>query len=171
MFSMKGQGEIIVFLLLLIIGIALFTAATFWSRGIFQQNVDVANVQNAENFVKNLNENILNIVKFGGFKEMKYNLGGSIELVDNRTIEVKIPVNVSLPRNWFNISNSEEYYIQEKLDGTNFRIQLNYTPTNYRIELFTEESSLAMPKYIDIEKNQTFIDNGLTVIKIKITFV
>lgn len=166
---MKGQNEIMIFLLLFIIGIALFTSATIWSKGIFQQNVDVARVENAEKFMKELNENILNIIKFGGSQEMNYNLDGTIELLnDNYTIEVKIPITIPLQKSWVNIS-TDGSYIQEKLDGDMLRIQavFNDTKINNKIEFFTEGSRLSTPRYIKMERNQT---SDASVIKIKITF-
>ena len=51
---MKGQNEIMIFVLLFVIGISLFTTATIWSKGIFQQNVDLARVESAEKFAKEL---------------------------------------------------------------------------------------------------------------------
>jgi hypothetical protein len=165
---MRGQGEIFTFILLSTIGIVLFVTATFWSRNIFQQNVDVAKVESAEKFMKDLDENINNVIKFGGSREMRYTLNGPISLVDSRTIETKIPISISLAKQWVNIS-SDGSYIQEKLDGSNFRIQLIYPQSDYRVDFFTDNSTLSTPSYVYIEKNQT-ITSGLTVIRIKITF-
>jgi hypothetical protein len=167
---MKGQDETIVFLLLFIIGIALFTSATIWSKGIFQQNVDLAKVEGAEKFIRDLNDAILNIIKFGGSQGMKYNLDGTIELFDNKTIEIKEPISLDLPKQWFTIS-SDSSYIQEKLDGGNLRIQLVYPQGTYVVYLFTEGSRLSTPSKVSIERNQTYTDaSGSTVIKIKVTF-
>lgn len=166
---MKGQSEILVFVLLFIISIVLFVSATLWSKGIFQQNVDIARMENAEKFMKGLNENILSLIKFGGSKEIKYTPDGTIGLIDSKTIEVKLPVTVSLPKNWVNISSDNSYFIQEKLDGNTLRIQLRYLDSDYRIELFTEGTKLSNPSYVYLERNQT-IGDGSTLIRIKITF-
>jgi len=166
---MKGQSEILIFILLFVIGIALFTSATIWSKSIFQQNIDLARVENAEKFAKELNDNILGIIKFGGSQEMNYNLDGTIELntTNNNMIEVKVLVKLPLSNQWVTISNDTSY-IQEKLEGDVFRIQLVYPQVNNKIEFFTEGPRLAKPRYIAIERNQT--ESGLTVIKIKVTF-
>ena len=166
---MKGQSEILIFILLFVIGIALFASATIWSKSIFQQNIDVARVESAEKFMKELNDNILSIIKFGGSQEMNYNLDGTIELFDNKTIEVKTPIKLPLSNQWVNIS-SDTSYIQEKLEGDIFRIQLVFPQANNKVEFFTEGSRLAKPRYVAIEKNQTYSESGLTVIKIKVTF-
>jgi hypothetical protein len=163
---MKGQNEILIFVLLFIIGIALFISATIWSKSIFQQNVDVARMENAEKFMRELNDNIMTVIRFGGSQELEYKLDGAIELVDNKTIEVKIPVTIPLSKQWVNIS-SDTSYVQEKLEGDNLRIQIVYNQTDYKVEFFTEGPRLAIPSYVSIERNQT---SDLTVIKIKITF-
>jgi len=169
--AMQGQGEIVIFLLLFIIGIGLFVSATVWSKGIFQQNVDVANIENSEKFMKDLNYNILSIIKFGGSQEMRYNLDGTIELdtTNNSTIEVKIPITISLQQQWVNIS-SDGSYIREKQEGSILRIQLIYNNTStYKVVFFTEGPTLATPNYVTLERNTTNT-TGLTVIKIKVTF-
>ena len=169
---MKGQSEMIIFLLLFIIGIALFTSATFWSKGIFQQNVDIARVENAEKFMKELNDNILNIIKYGGSQDMEYSVDGTIEInsTHNYILEVKVPVTISLPRQWVVISNDSSY-IQEMLDGDNFRIQVVYPQSSYKVEFFTEGSRLTRPTYLSLERNLTYASSGMTVIKIKVTFI
>lgn len=166
---MKAQGEIIVFILLFIIGLTLLVSATFWSRGIFQQNVDMANVQSSEKFMKDLNSNIFNIIKFGGFKEMRYSMDGTLSLVDNQTIELKIPISIPMPDEWVNISSDSTHYIQEMLDGNMLRIQLKYPESDYRVYLFTEGSRLASPEYVSLERNGTTI-LGKPTIRIKVTF-
>jgi len=166
---MKGQTEIIIFILLFIIGISLFTSATIWGKAIFQQNIDLAKISTSENFLKDLNNNILNLVKFGGSREMDYNLDGTIELFNDKTIEIKTTVSLELPRNWVNLT-SDSFYIQERLDGNIFRIQLIYPQKDYKIELFTEGPKLAQPDTVKIERNSTNLSSVPPVIKIKITF-
>jgi hypothetical protein len=166
---MRGQSEILVFVLLFIISIALFVAATSWSKNIFQQNVDVARVENTEKFMRDLNENIQSVIKFGGSKEIRYDIDGTIGLVDSETIEVKIPVSIPLPKDWVNISSDNSYYIREVSEGDTLIIQLKYPQSDYKVELFTDGSTLSNPSYVSVERNQT-TNVGTTVIKIKITF-
>ena len=169
---MKGQNEVIIFILLFVVSIALFTSATVWSRGIFQQNIDIARVESSEKFIKELNEVVSNVIKFGGSQEMEYNLEGTIELntTSNDTIEIKTPpLTIPLPTSWVNIS-SDGSYIREKLEGDIFRIQLVYPQGSYKVEFFTEGPRLAKSVYLSVERNDTYTVSGLTVIKIKVTF-
>jgi len=166
---MKGQSEILVFVLLFLLSISLFTVAVFWSKDIFQQNVDMTKVSSAEKFMKDIDYSIKSLIKFGGHEEIDYNVDGPIILVDNKTIEVRVvvPSEISLPKYWNNIS-SDSSYIREMLDGDVFRVQLIY-PEN--IEFFTEGPTLAKPKLVKIEKNSTDIKNEKVTIKIRITFI
>ncbi|MFH1229418.1 MAG: hypothetical protein V1678_03275 [Candidatus Aenigmatarchaeota archaeon] len=166
---MIGQSEIMVFVLLLVIGVSLFTSATIWSRDIFQQNVDVARVESAEKFMKDLNEDIQSIVKFGGSRELRYGLEGTIRIADSQTIEVGVPVTIPLTNSWVTISSDDSYYIRERLEGDFFKLQLNYTSQDYRIEFFTDGPTLSTPSIVKVERNQT-TSTGQTVIKIKVTF-
>jgi len=165
---MKGQAELIIFILLFIISIFLFTAATIWSRSIFQQNVDVAKLEAAEKFMKDLDKDISSLIKFGGSKEIEYNLDGTIN-VSSDLIEVRTPISLALPENWINIS-SDTSYIQERKEGETLVLQLIYPQKDYKVEFFTDGPELAQPTYIKIEKN-SIIFNSLIIIKIKITFV
>ena len=47
----KGQSEVVTFILLFLVGLALFMASIAWSSGLFQQNVDIGRVATAENFI------------------------------------------------------------------------------------------------------------------------
>jgi hypothetical protein len=163
---MKGQAELIIFILLFIISIVLFTAATVWSRGIFQQNVDVAKLEAAEKFMKDLDKDISNVIKFGGSKEIEYNLDGTIEIVDDKTIEVRTPISLPLQKNWINIS-SDTSFIQEIKEGDDLVLQLIYPQKDYKVEFIPGGPKLAQPTYIKIEKSYAIE----TIIQIKVTFV
>lgn len=165
---MKGQGNLLIFILLFIISLFLFTSVSIWSTTIFQQNVDVTNIQAAEKFMRGLDTGILNLVKYGGSQELKYNIDGNIE-INTDTIEIKMPISIKLQNDWVNLT-SDGSYIQEKQEGTIFRIQAVYRPKDYRIQFFTDGYRLGNPEYIMIERNATYIDSGVTVIRIKITF-
>ena len=166
---MKGQAESIVFVLLFIISIFLFTSATLWSRSIFQENVDFATLEASEKFMKDLDKEISNVIKFGGFKEMEYNLDGTIELIDETTIGVRVPISLELTENWINISEDTSF-IQERKEGETLVLQLIYPQKEYKVEFFTEGPRLSQPAYVRLEKNSTDFDTT-TVIKIKISFV
>lgn len=169
---MRGQTEILVFVLLFLLSIGLFTVAVFWSKDIFQQNVDMSKVSAAEKFMKDMDYNIKSLIKLGGYEEIDYKVDGPIILVDNNTIEVRaiVPSEISLSRYWNNIS-SDSSYIREMLDGDVFRIQLIYPENEYKIEFFTDGPTLAKPKIVRVEKNSTYIENNKLTIKIRVTFI
>lgn len=169
---MKAQSETLVFVLLFLLSIGLFTIAVFWSKGTFQQNVDITKVSSAERFMKEIDYGIKSLIKYGGFEEIDYNVDGPITLIDNKTIEVRtvIPSDISISKSWNNIS-SDSSYIREILNGDVFRIQLIYPESEYKIEFFTEGPTLAKPKFVRVEKNSTYIENNKATIKIRITFI
>jgi len=139
---MKGQSEVMIFVLLFVIGLMIFIIAMFWGWGIFQQNMDMGKVAAAENFMRKLNDEISGLIKYGGSQSLDYNLDGAVELVNDRVIEIRTPVSIELPRDWIEITpsvykrtiDSEEIfvegfpYIREMLDGDIFKIQLIYPP-------------------------------------------
>ena len=169
---MKAQSEILVFILLFLLSIVLFTVAVYWSRDAFQQNVDITRVSSAEGFMKEMNYDIKSLLKYGGHKEIEYNVYGPITLLDSQTIEVRTVVTsgISLPTSWNNIS-SDYSYISEVLDGDVFRIRLVFPQDNYKVEFFTDGPTLAKPKKVVIEENSSNVENGEATIKIRITFV
>ena len=151
---MKAQSEILVFTLLFLLSISLFITAVFWSKDIFQQNIDTTKVSSAEKIVKEIDNNIKSLIKFEGYEEIDYGVDGPIILVDEKTIEVRTVVtsDISLPRQWNNIS-SDTSVIKEMLDGDVFRIQLFYPEGDQRISIFTDGPTLAKPKLVRVEKN------------------
>lgn len=169
---MKAQSEILIFILLFLLSIGLFTIAVFWGKDYFQQNVSMTKVLIAEKFMKELDNDIKNLVKFGGYKNIDYSIEGPITLVNDETIEVRTVVSsdISLPTYWNNISSGSSY-IREMLDGDVFRVQLIYPENDYRVNFFTEGPVLSKPKSIKIEKNTTEIENNKITIKIRITFI
>jgi hypothetical protein len=169
---MKAQSEILVFILLFLLSIVLFTITIYWSRDAFQKNVDITRVSSAEGFMKEINYDIKSLMKYGGHKEIDYKVDGPVTLLDNQTIEVRTVVTsgISLPTSWNNIS-SDYSYISEVLDGDVFRVQMVFPQDDYNVELFTDGPTLAKPKKVVIEENSTDIENGKATIKIRITFV
>jgi hypothetical protein len=162
---MRGQTELIVFILLFIISIFLFVSATIWSRGIFQENIDVARIQATEKFMKDLNDMIKILIKYGGSQDISYNLDGTINLAAENMIEVKTTIEKLTPFDWTNIT-SDGSFIREKLEGTTLTIQLIYPPGDYEVEFLPGNSTLAKPTSIKLEKIP-----ATGIIRIKITFV
>ncbi len=166
---MKGQSEIIVFILLFIIGVSLFLAAVLWSRGIFDRNADMAKLNAAESFMTRLDDKIQNVMKFGGRDSIDYNIDATIELIGIDKIEVRSPVTIEIPREWINIS-SDGSIIKEKLEGDLLRVQLYYPEDEYAVHLFTEGPRIATPQKVVIEKDSTYKDNNRLYVKIRLTF-
>ena len=169
---MKGQSEILVFILLFLLSIGLFTIAVFWSKDIFQQNIDTTKVSSAEKFIKDFDYTVKSLIKVGGYKKIDYTVDGPITLINNKTIEVRTVVTsgISLPTQWSNIS-SDSSYIREMIDGDVFRVQLVYPEDNYKVYFFTDGPTLSKPESVKIEQNSTYIENGKATIKIRITFI
>jgi hypothetical protein len=169
---MKGQSEILVFVLLFLLSIGLFITAIFWSKGIVQNSVEMAKVSSAERNAKDISESIDSIVKFDGYDEVDYSSDGPIVLLNDNTLELRTTVttDLSLPKSWTTIA-SEGSIIREMLEADILRIQLNYPETDKKIVLFTDGPTLAKPNIIRIEKNATLVENGKQTIKIRITFV
>lgn len=169
---MKGQSEILVFVILFLLGISLFIIAILWGKDIFQQNVDMSKSSSAEIFVKDLDYNIKSLIKYGGHEEITYRVDGPITLIGNNTIEVRtvVPSGISLPKQWKNIT-SDYSYIREMVDGDVFRVQLTYPEDEYKVVFFTDGPVLSKPKTVKIENNYSSFENNKATIKIRITFI
>ena len=59
---MKGQSELVVLILLVGLGLVILTLSLMWGWNIFQQNMDMIKVTTAENFMRKLNDKILNLI-------------------------------------------------------------------------------------------------------------
>ena len=169
---MRAQSEILVFMLLFLLSMSLFTIAVFWGKDIFQKNIDMTRVSTSENFMKEMDKSIKSLIKSDGHQEIDYKVDGLLKIINNRTIETRtvITSDISLSKEWVNIT-SDSSCISEKLDGDVFRVQLTYAESeSYRIELFTEGPTLSRPEIVRVEKNTTHYENGKLTIKIKVTF-
>lgn len=172
---MKAQSEIVTFVLLFLIGLVLFATTIAWSGGIFQRNVDLGRVTTAENFMSSMDSSIQSVIKNGGSQTIAYGAGGTMELMDqgySDIIEIKMPITAELPKYWINTTKSGALgNIREMLDGTIMRLQLSYPQQDqYIVDLFTDGTKISQPESITIEKNDTFVENGKTIIRIKLTF-
>jgi len=170
---MKAQSEILVFVLLFLLSISLFTIAVFWSKDIFQKNIDMAKVSSAEKFMKDMDYSIQSLIKSEGYQEIDYNVDGPITLLDDKNIETRtvITSDISLSNQWNNITSGSSY-VSEILDGDVFRVRLTYPESEYyKVEFFTEGPTLSKPKSVKIDKNSTYYENDKLTIKIRITFI
>jgi hypothetical protein len=167
---MKGQSEIIVFILLFLIGIALFSAAFVFSTGIFNQNIDIAKVTSAENTMKSLDSKIQSVIGYGGSQTIDYPINENIEVLDSQTLEIRFPASVEIPRYWINVTTQQRSYIREMRDGEMFRIQLVYPGTeDLEVEFFSD-TAISKPSSITIEKASTSTVMGKAIVRIKLIF-
>ncbi len=171
----KGQSEIVSFVLLFLIGVTLFMTAIVWGRGSFERNLDINKIASTETLIKELDSNIQTVARFGGRKEMEYRSDSTVILNDigsEDTIEMRAVIQETLPSYWVNLTTPDSFsLIREKLEGDIFIVQLSYPNRQiYGIDLFTTGSKESVPRSIAIEKDSSYVDSGMTIIKIKITF-
>jgi hypothetical protein len=169
---MKGQSEILVFILLFLLSISMFVTSVFWSRGIFDRNMDTAKVSSIEKNAKGIDEGLRSVIRFGGMGEADYSVDGPITLVNDNTLEIRtvIASDMSLPKYWVNLSSGYSY-IRETIEGDILRVQIVYPEGDQKVSLFTDGPMLAKPSIVRFEKNATSFENGKQTIKIRITFV
>lgn len=165
--SMKGQTEIIVFVLLFIVGVSLFMSAIIWSRGIVDRNSDVVQLNSAEVFMKNLDSQIQSVISFGGQDQIVYNIDAPIELIGSNIIEIQSQLSVNIPNQWISLKENGSI-IRETMQRGLFRIQLYYPEGgDYEVELYTEGPRISTPNQVLIEKS---VSSEPGIIRIKITF-
>ena len=178
--AMRGQSQIVVFVLLLLISLLLVFAAVSWGSGVSQKNIDVGRVTAAENWMRELDRAIQSVVRAGGSVQLDYPLDGQIGLADvglNDTVEVSMPVTLDLPNYWLNLTAAgESGLIRQRKDGDMLRIQLLYPPRpGFAVDLFTEGAQIATPSAVLVERNSTYVQNiggtNYTVVRIRLGFV
>lgn len=169
---MKGQSEILVFVLLFLLSIALFITAIFWSKGIVQNSVEIAKVSSAERAARDIDAGIKSVIMFEGYEEIDYKVDGPITLLNDNTLEIRTSVtsDMSLPSAWSNLS-ADSSIIREVLETDVLRVQMHYPVGDTKVVLFTEGPTLAKPTAVRVEKNDTLIENGRQTIKIRIAFL
>ncbi len=167
---MKGQSEIVVFILLFFIGIVLFSTAFIFSSGILNQNLDIGKVTSSENIMKSMDSKVQSVIGYGGSQTLNYGLNENIRIVDSQTLEIYFPVDVDIPSYWINVTTNPRSYIREMKDEDIFRIQLVYPEADdLKIE-FTSDITESKPSMITIEKISTSTSSGKPIIRIGLTF-
>ena len=169
---MKGQSEILVFVLLTLLSISLLMITVVWGRDAIEKNVGITRVTVAERELKEIDEVIKSIIKFDGLERIEYNSEGPILLVGDNALEIRTEVNpdIAIPDYWVNITEDGSF-ITEVLEGSVFRAQLVYPEGEQKIVLFTDGPTMSKPELIVVEKNETFLENNKITIKIRITFI
>jgi len=149
--------------------------AFFWGEPIFRSNIDANRIIAAEQFIKNLDNKIQNIIRIGGEDAIDFNLYGSFELIDNGyndVIEIRMPVSIDLPEKWVYLRNSTSV-IREIKRGDTLIIQLFYPTDNFVFDLFSDGNRITTGGKIIIKKNSTKEEyfNNKRVIVIQVKFV
>ena len=159
---MKGQTEIVSFILLFLISSILVFSAAVWANNIFQSNVDANKISAAESFINALDSRIQSVARFGGSNSLDFSIAGTLKLEEG-IIEFSSPVSIELPAEWIYLNKSAFSTIREKREGKDFRLQLFYNPEE--IDLFTEGTRIVSVGTVTIEKNETI--NGIVRIELK----
>jgi len=81
---MKGQSQVIVGVLLVLIMIILVGVTYFWGIPLIQKQKDVVTVSNTERFLKDLNEKIQDVAKNGGTRKITVDIPGELTLDDKK---------------------------------------------------------------------------------------
>lgn len=176
----RGQAQIIVFILLLMISLVLVFTAVGWGQGISQKNIDVGQVTAAENWMKALDTRIESVVRSGGSSRLDYPLAAQIGLSDvdlNDYVEIKMPVTIDLPTNWINLTSSADFgLIRERKEGPDLKLQLSYPlRPGFAIDLFTDGPQVSIPVTVFVDRNVTYMKNiggtNYTVVSVRLRFV
>ncbi|MCD6367696.1 MAG: hypothetical protein J7L45_01280 [Candidatus Aenigmarchaeota archaeon] len=81
---MKGQSQVIVGVLLVLIMIILVGVTYFWGIPLIQKQKDVVTVSNTERFLKDLNDKIQDVAKNGGTRKITVDIPGELILDDKK---------------------------------------------------------------------------------------
>lgn len=172
---MRGQAQIVVFVLLLLLSLTLVLSAVSWGRTMSQQHLDVGRLTAAESFMKGLDATIQSVGRNGGSARLDYPLAAPIRLSDiglNDTIEVSFPITTTTPEYWVNLTQPGVSVIRERMEGNVFRLQLSYPApaSGFAYDLFTDGPQTATPGAVLVERNTTRTQAGLTIAVIRLTF-
>ena len=81
---MKGQSQVVVGVLLVLIMLILVGITYFWGIPLIQKQKDVVTVSNTERFLKELNRKIQDVAKNGGTQKISgFDIPGEFILEDN----------------------------------------------------------------------------------------
>ena len=165
---MRGQTETIALTMLFFVGVILFISAFVWGRSALDRNLDLVKAESAKDLALNIDKGVQDTIKFGGKNRIDFDIDATVELMDSKTIEFRMPTTVDIPNYWVNIT-SDGSLIREMKEGNTLRIQIVYQFEDFDVELYTEGPETATPKFIDIEKVTTTKINNRTLIRIKLT--
>ena len=146
---MRGQTETLVFVILLLIGVSLFTAAVLWGRSVISRGIESATPGNAEQFLSLLEENIRSVERFGGLEKIHFGSIGTLEVISGDTVELRIESSADVPLEWVNTTTPSST-LSKRREGTEivYRLVLK----NLALPLSNPTTRIASPSQVLIEK-------------------
>lgn len=187
---MKAQTEIIAFVLIFMVSVALIFSAIMWGKPLFEKNIETSSLESAEQFMKELDNKIQSIASKGGKERMDFNLKGTLKLIEGKEavpddiLEFEAKTNLKLPEKWILLNTANESKVGKATDTTSIireikledvlKIQLFYRlRENYIIDLYVEGNSITSTS-VTIEKTGSSVEsiNGKEVFipKVKLVF-
>lgn len=176
MLCRKGQSQVVVFILIFLIFTVLVFSTYFWSKSMFERNIDANKLSTAEQFMSGLDSKIQRVAQTGGKEAVDYGLSGTLKLIQgvlpdgtpDDIVEYESATSIELPEQWIclntanpskagSISDSVSIIRENKIGGV-LKIQLFYRlrsdTQGYIVDLFAEGNLIA-EKEITIERNST----------------
>jgi hypothetical protein len=164
---MRGQAQVVVYVLLFLISLLLVFSAVSWGRGVSARHTDVGRITAVESFARALDSMIQSVARHGGSGSISYPLDATIALVDadlNDRIEISMPIEMGLAEYWLNLTPPESIgMIRERKEGVLFRLQLSYPPCRapakpcFAIDLYSTVPLIGIPSAITVERNATIV--------------
>jgi len=178
----KGQTQVVVFVLLFLITLLLVFSSVFWGRDVSEKNVDIGRITASESFINRLDSSIQNVARYGGTQIIDYNLNAVVGIKDvgyDDYVELSTPVSLDLPKYWINTTDPSKIgSIREKEENGMLKIQLFYPvkeESGFAIDLYTDGPQTGQPAQIKIEKvsseDEMIEGKEYRVAKVKITIV
>jgi len=182
---MRGQGDILVFLLLSLIGLVLVFSAMSWGQGVFTGSSDSTKFENARAFMERLDGTIVSVSRFGGSESVAMGTEGTLKLVQNTSdpldvsLVFSMPSNLELPAEWAPINTANPSrtgaasdtasVLMQRKNGGEVELRLFYrTRDGYAIEPYTDGSRVMTTGIVSVEGAGTEKLGNITASKVKL---
>lgn len=146
---MRGQTETLVFVILLLIGVSLFTAAVLWGNSIISRGTESSTPNNAEQFLSLFEETVRSVERFGGSEKIHFGSIGTLEVISGDTVELRIESSADVSQEWVNTTTPTSTLLKRR-EGTEivYRLVLK----NLALPLSNPATRIASPSQVLIEK-------------------
>ena len=95
--NFKGVAPLVTSILIVGVLAAVTLIAYQWGMPLIKKNIDMSTLNRAENFLRQLDNEIYEVVKTGGTKELTFNIPGDIRInPENNTIEFSLKTSGSI---------------------------------------------------------------------------